>query len=144
MFELILGIDKSDWFIIASFSFLFGDFGFKIFCKKLKLNQTCTEYFDLIECDHTVDGAIDVAKYIVQEIKTNIKSEFISQGINQTLHRLYLQIDCEISILTPFNTINESISNQLILAENIIVGEIPETYYNLEGMTEGDVMEVMQ
>ena len=43
--------------------------------KKLKLNQTCTEYFDLIECDHTVDGAIDVAKYIVQEIKTNIKTD---------------------------------------------------------------------
>ena len=60
------------------------------------------------------------------------------------MHRLYLQIESEISILTPFNTIQESITNQLILAENIIVGEIPETYYNLEGMTEGDVMEVMQ
>lgn len=77
-------------------------------------------------------------------IKTDVKSEFKSKGINQTLHRLYLQIESEISILTPFNTIQESITNQLILAENIIVGEIPETYYNLEGMTEGDVMEVMQ
>ena len=51
----------------------------KIFCKQLKLNQTCTEYFDLIECDHAVDGAIDVAKYIVQEIKTNINSEAAKQ-----------------------------------------------------------------
>ena len=80
----------------------------------------------------------------VGNVKTDVKSEFKSQGINQTLHRLYLQIESEISILTPFNTIQESITNQLILAENIIVGEIPETYYNLEGMTEGDVMEVMQ
>ena len=80
----------------------------------------------------------------IGNVKTNVRSEFISQGINQTLHRLYLDIESEISILTPFNTINESIKNQLILAENIIVGEIPETYYNLEGMTSDDVMEVMQ
>ena len=80
----------------------------------------------------------------IGNVKTNVRSEFMSKGINQTLHRLYLDIECEISVLTPFNTIDESIKNQLILAENIIVGEIPETYYNLEGMTSDDVMEVMQ
>ena len=80
----------------------------------------------------------------VGNVKTDVRSEFKSKGINQTLHRLYLQIETEISILTPFNTIQESITNQLILAENIIVGEIPETYYNLEGITQDDVMEVMQ
>ena len=80
----------------------------------------------------------------IGNIKTNVRSEFISKGINQTLHRLYLDIETEISVLTPFNTINATIINQLILAENIIVGEIPETYYNLEGMTSDDVMEVMQ
>lgn len=80
----------------------------------------------------------------IGNVKTNVRSEFISKGINQTLHRLYLDIESEISVLTPFNTINESITNQLILAENIIVGEIPETYYDLDGMTSDDVMEVMQ
>ena len=80
----------------------------------------------------------------VGNVKTDVRSEFKSKGVNQTLHRLYLQIETQISILTPFNIINETIVNQLILAENIIVGDIPETYYNLEGMTEGDVMEVMQ
>ena len=80
----------------------------------------------------------------IGNVKTNVRSEFISKGINQTLHRLYLDIESEISVLTPFNTINQSIKNQLILAENILVGEIPETYYNLEGMTSDDVMEVMQ
>ena len=68
----------------------------------------------------------------------------MDSGINQTLHKLYLDIKCEISILTPFNTINESISNQLIIAENVIVGNIPETYYNLEGITSGDAMQMMQ
>ena len=80
----------------------------------------------------------------IGNIQTSVKSEFVSQGINQTLHRLYLEIECEISILTPFNTISESISNQLILAENVIVGNIPDTYYNLEGITSSDAMQMMQ
>ncbi len=80
----------------------------------------------------------------VGNVQTNVVSSFTSAGINQTLHRLYLDIETQISILTPYNTISESITNQFILAENIIVGEIPETYYNLEGLTEDDAMEVMQ
>ena len=80
----------------------------------------------------------------IGNVKTDVRSEFKAQGINQTLHRLYLQIDCEISILTPFNTINESISNQLIIAENIIVGEIPDAYYNINGVTESDAMNLME
>ncbi len=80
----------------------------------------------------------------IGNVKTNVKSEFISQGINQTLHRLYLEIESEISILTPFNTINQSISNQLLLAENVIVGNIPDTYYNLEGIQSSDAMQMMQ
>lgn len=79
----------------------------------------------------------------IGNVKTNVRSEFISQGINQTLHRLYLDIQCEISVLTPFNTINESITNQLILAENIIVGEIPQSYYNINGVSESDAMNLI-
>lgn len=79
----------------------------------------------------------------IGNVKTNIKSEFISQGINQTLHRLYLEIECQINVLTPFNTITEEITNQLILAENVIVGEIPEAYYNINGVSESDAMNLM-
>ncbi len=67
------------------------------------------------------------------EVATDLRSEFVSQGINQTIHRIYLQIDCAVNILTPFKTIEESISNQVLLAENVIIGQIPSTYYNFEG-----------
>ena len=40
--------------------------------------------------------------------------------------------------------LNEKIVNQVLLVETVIVGDVPETYYNLEGMTSEDVMEVMQ
>ena len=40
----------------------------------------------------------------IGSVETDLKSEFISQGINQTLHRVYLQVKCYVSILTPFDT----------------------------------------
>ena len=80
----------------------------------------------------------------IGNVNTELKSEFFSKGVNQTIHRLYLKINCEISVLTPFNTINEEINNQFIIAENIIVGNLPQTYYDLEGLSENDAMEIMQ
>lgn len=80
----------------------------------------------------------------IGDVETDLKSEFISTGINQTLHRVYLQVKCKVNILTPFNSISKDITNQVLLVENIIVGNIPDTYYNLEGMNEGDAMEVLE
>lgn len=77
-------------------------------------------------------------------VKTTVKSELMNKGINQTLHRLYLEVECEISILTPFNTLQESIMNQVILAENVIIGNIPSSYYNIEGINENQALELMQ
>lgn len=91
-----------------------------------------------------VGPGIKITISTVGNVKTDLKSEFSAQGINQTLHRVYLKVDFEVSILTPFNTIERNITNQVLIAENIIVGHIPDTYYNLEGLSQDDVMEVMQ
>lgn len=66
----------------------------------------------------------------VGKVNTDVKSEFVSQGINQTIHRVYLQIDCNVDVLTPYENIGTSVSNQVLLLENLIVGEIPENYFD--------------
>lgn len=77
-------------------------------------------------------------------ITTNLKSEFSSEGINQTLHRVYLEIECDISILTSIKTVDETIVNEVLLIENLIVGIVPSTNYDLEGLSGTDAMEVME
>lgn len=67
-------------------------------------------------------------------VETDLRSEFIEEGINQTIHRIYLQINCNVNILTPIKSLESSISNQVLLAENVIIGQIPGTYYNFEGI----------
>lgn len=76
-------------------------------------------------------------------ITTELKTEFEEKGINQTIYRIYLELDCDIKILTPYENLEDKIKNQVLLVETVIVGDIPETYYNLEGLTEEDSMEVI-
>ncbi len=81
----------------------------------------------------------------IGNVETDLRSEFTSQGINQTLHRVYLHVKCRVSILTPFNDIEQEITNQVLLAENVIVGNIPSTYYNLEGLNgKSDALELVE
>ena len=81
----------------------------------------------------------------VGDVETDLRSEFTSQGINQTLHRVYLQVKCQVNILTPFDNMSREITNQVLLMENVIVGNIPNTYYNLEGMKDNsDAIEVIE
>ena len=80
----------------------------------------------------------------IGNVETDLRSEFSAQGINQTLHRVYLQVDCEVSILTPYNTISEKVSNQVLLIENVIVGKIPNTYYNFDGIDSSNVLDIIE
>lgn len=76
---------------------------------------------------------IKIKVVLLGNVETDLRSEFIAKGINQTLHRVYLQIDCSVQIVSSYKSVKENVANQFLVAENVIVGEIPSTYYNLEG-----------
>ena len=57
---------------------------------------------------------------------------------------MYLQIKCEVKILTPFNIITQSIDNQVLLLENVIVGHVPNTYYNLAGIAKNNAVDLIE
>lgn len=69
-------------------------------------------------------------------ISSNIRTEFKSVGINQTHHKIYLKINARVGILTPFSAFGKDINTDVLISEAIIVGDVPDTYYNLEGMDE--------
>ncbi len=76
-------------------------------------------------------------------VTTDFKSEFIEAGINQTIHRIYLQTACKVNVVTPIKTISNEITNEVMVAESVIVGPVPESYYNLEGMQTAESLEVV-
>lgn len=50
---------------------------------------------------------IDIRLQTIGNLDTDLRSEFEEAGINQTLHRMYLQVECNVIILTPFKTIEQ-------------------------------------
>lgn len=87
---------------------------------------------------------IEIKMSTIGNLDTDLRSEFLEAGINQTLHKIYLQVECQVVILTPFDTIEEKIINQVLLAESVIVGTTPDTYYNFEGETDGHELEIIE
>lgn len=65
-------------------------------------------------------------------INIDIQSEFENAGINQTIHRIYLNINTEIGILTPFGCFSNCMSSKILLVESVIVGEIPQNLFSNE------------
>ena len=64
-------------------------------------------------------------------VKTNIKSSFSSAGINQTLHRIYIEVSLDIVAVAAAGTYKSSVETEFLLAETVIVGEIPERYASI-------------
>ena len=67
-------------------------------------------------------------------IETKFNTEFSSEGINQTKHTIYMNIQSIITVVAPFIGSSVSCSSTVTIAETIIVGDIPDTYYNIEGL----------
>lgn len=88
--------------------------------------------------------AVEIKMSTAGNVETDLVSQFSQAGVNQTLHRIYLNVKCNVIILTPFNTIQDSITNQILLSEAVIVGEVPENYYNLNGLDKNDLVQFIE
>lgn len=56
---------------------------------------------------------------------------FTAAGINQTLHRVMLNVHVTVRLLLPGGTTQTQVDTQVCVAETIIVGEVPGTYLEL-------------
>lgn len=65
-------------------------------------------------------------------VNTEFKTEFISAGINQTRHRVYLGVECNMRVIAPFATENIVVDNSVTVAETVLIGDVPEYYTNMK------------
>lgn len=60
------------------------------------------------------------------------RNEFLDAGINQTLHRIYFDINVTISLMTVDGSHEVSVDSSVLVAETVIVGQVPAAYFGLE------------
>ena len=69
----------------------------------------------------------------VGTVQTDFETEFEACGINQTRHKVYLQLSASIRIVIPTGAKTTNVSANMLVAESIIIGKVPESFvgYNL-------------
>lgn len=66
-------------------------------------------------------------------------SEFSSAGINQTLHRIVLNITVNIVSIIPGFSATTQTTTEYVLAETVIVGEIPQYFTQVVGESQSEI-----
>ena len=59
------------------------------------------------------------------------ESAFETQGINQTRYKIFLTVESTVRVLQPFSSKSIEVNNRILLAEMVIVGDVPESYVNV-------------
>ena len=60
------------------------------------------------------------------------RNSFTSAGINQTLHQITIDIHVKVTILTWSGTLEIPVDSAVLVAETVIVGTVPTTYFETE------------
>ena len=61
----------------------------------------------------------------------DFETEFEGQGINQTKYKIYITLDSSVRVLQPFAADTINIKSKVLIAEVVIVGEVPGSYVNV-------------
>ena len=77
---------------------------------------------------------IDIYPY--GEVGCRFLSQFISAGINQTQHKIYVDVNAKINVVLPFRTLQVQMENQVLVCESVIIGDIPETYLKANNLSD--------
>ena len=77
--------------------------------------------------------AIPVHILSIRNSDATFVSHFSQAGINQTLHRLNMDVSIDVAVLVLGQTSSFTMSSQVVVAETIIVGDVPDTFLQTGG-----------
>ena len=60
----------------------------------------------------------------------DFRNELSDAGINQTKHQIKLDVVVDIDVIMPWQTISTQVVSEILIAETVILGDVPDTYLN--------------
>ena len=69
----------------------------------------------------------------IRNSDANIVSFFSQAGINQTLHQVTMEVTIDVSVLVLGRTTSFTLESQVVVAETVIVGQVPNTFLQTGG-----------
>jgi sporulation protein YunB len=77
--------------------------------------------------------AIPVHILSIRNSDAAFKSNFTQAGINQTLHQVTMEVSIDVSVLVLGQTTSFTMESEVVVAETVIVGQVPNTFLQTGG-----------
>lgn len=72
----------------------------------------------------------------VSAVSAAFSTEFESAGINQTRHKIYLSLHASVRLVIPSSARQVDLNGQMLIAESIIVGEVPQSFVSVPDVSD--------
>ena len=69
----------------------------------------------------------------IRNSDASFHSNFTQAGINQTLHQVTMQVSIDVAVLVLGETTSFTMESEVVVAETVIVGDVPNTYLQTGG-----------
>ena len=69
----------------------------------------------------------------IRNSDADFESNFSHAGINQTLHQVHMAVWVDVAVLVLGSTVSFSVEADVVVAETIIVGDVPDTFLQTGG-----------
>ena len=80
---------------------------------------------------HGRGPGVPVKVQSITNVQTRFANDFTSTGINQTRHKLMLEISAEVTIVLPGGQEKTTVVTEVAIAETVIVGVVPNVYADI-------------
>lgn len=77
--------------------------------------------------------AIPVHILSIRNSDATFSSQFSHAGINQTLHQLTMEVSVDVAVLVLGQTSSFTVNSEVVVAETVIVGDVPNTFLQTGG-----------
>lgn len=75
---------------------------------------------------------VPVQIIVLTSSRVEFNNSIVTAGINQTKHQINLEVIVDIDILIPWESESAQVITEVMIADTVIVGKVPETYLNMQ------------
>ena len=76
--------------------------------------------------------AVPVRIIMLTSSRVGFHNSILTAGINQTKHQITLDVTVDIDVLIPWGTESTQVRSEVLIADTIVVGQVPDTYLSVQ------------
>lgn len=76
--------------------------------------------------------SVPVQIIVLTSSRVEFNNSVVTAGINQTKHQINLEVIVDIDVLVPWDTLSTQVVTEVLIADTVIVGQVPNTFFDMQ------------